>query len=101
MVVVNTTGGREVPPLLRREEGLIEELFSFMWVWDDWRDAVIGRPHPQGEHQQLNHQMLYYWQFNRQTRADPWEISVLLALDAKYLSELLVPLDDKKEPENG
>lgn len=98
------SGGRNVPPLLRREGELLQDLLDFGWVLEDWKDATRGRRGGMDGIETLNHQKLLYWRLNRDIAVTQWEMDVLLMMDERYLQELQTPLADAgtdKEREDG
>lgn len=95
------TGEKRLAPLLQEEADLLEQLHPVLWVWEDYRDATRGRGGDMSP-KQLSHEMLVWWQWNREIRAEQWQITALLGMDELYLSELMAPLkDDDKESKDG
>lgn len=99
-------GEPRLPPLLREERDLLDELEPVLWVWEDYRDAAKGRGREgglDGGPTRLDHEKLVWWQVNRGIRAEQWEITALLDIDEAYLRELMTPPEgeEPKESKDG
>lgn len=91
--------GQRIPGPLRREGELLSELRDFMWVLEDWKDAVRGRRSGgmDGGPEILDHDKIFKWRSNRGLHVTSWQIDVMLSMDEEYVRELTTPLEDKEQ----
>lgn len=91
------SGNSILPPLLQEECDLLERLDAVLWVYDDYRDAVRGRKSGLDGHDRLNHEKLFYWQWNRNIRVPSWQLTAMMDMDDAYLQELVAPLEETQD----